>query len=225
MTSYTLWLSREFISLNQASCLLSGVFPSELKHFQTNDKIREKVDVIIDARSILFDAILRGELSATQAPYVDLDLNISEIIDNDFLPKDLDAPVEHIDLLKTLILPEEITNRLIRLQLKVSEICKWVVERRLVKNYFYDKYKDDLLNDGKISKKMIAAEKVHQFLLDNPGSFKHFSVRQAAIRWLEKNAFELGLTDSNGKPINQAIEEIASVVNWDTRGGKKLKNS
>lgn len=223
MTSYTLWLSRDYISLNQASCLLSGIFPSELRHYETNDTIREKVDVIIDARTILLDAILRGELSATESPYEDLDLTISQVIDSDFATKDLDAPVEHIELLKTLILPEEITNRLIRLQLKVSEICKWVVERGLVKNYFYDKYRDGLLSAGKISKKMLATEKVHHYLLNDPKSYNYFSVRQAAIKWLEQNALELGLADSDGEPIKQAIEEIASVVNWDTRGGKKSK--
>lgn len=43
--------------------------------------------------------------------------------------------------------------------------------------------------------------------------------RQALEAWLMKNAARLGLVAANGKPIKQAIEDVAKIANWNTQGG------
>ena len=45
------------------------------------------------------------------------------------------------------------------------------------------------------------------------------SVKQDLTRWLNLHAAEYGLTNDEGEPNKQAIEEVAKVANWNTRGG------
>jgi hypothetical protein len=45
------------------------------------------------------------------------------------------------------------------------------------------------------------------------------SPKQALDKWLREHAVEFGLTNDDGKPIEQAIEECSKVANWNARGG------
>ncbi|MEH6725487.1 MAG: hypothetical protein V7703_04955 [Hyphomicrobiales bacterium] len=43
--------------------------------------------------------------------------------------------------------------------------------------------------------------------------------KQRLIKWLRLNASRYGLTDDDGKPSENVIEELAKVANWATIGG------
>lgn len=43
--------------------------------------------------------------------------------------------------------------------------------------------------------------------------------KQQIIKWLRENAVHFGLTDDDGKPMDTAIESIATVANWAPKGG------
>ena len=43
--------------------------------------------------------------------------------------------------------------------------------------------------------------------------------KQRLMRWLRLNASQYGLTDEDGKPSENVIEELAKVGNWATSGG------
>lgn len=43
--------------------------------------------------------------------------------------------------------------------------------------------------------------------------------KQQIIKWLSENAVHFGLTDDEGKPIDSAIESIATIANWAPKGG------
>ncbi|CAN5276686.1 hypothetical protein BH10PSE11_BH10PSE11_04030 [soil metagenome] len=45
------------------------------------------------------------------------------------------------------------------------------------------------------------------------------TARLAIEAWLMKNAARLGLVAKDGRPIKQAIREIAKIANWNTQGG------
>jgi len=45
------------------------------------------------------------------------------------------------------------------------------------------------------------------------------SPKQALDKWLREHAAEFNLTNDEGKPIEQAIEECSKVANWNTKGG------
>jgi hypothetical protein len=45
------------------------------------------------------------------------------------------------------------------------------------------------------------------------------SPKQALTKWLNENALRLGLSSEDGVPIQAAIEDVAKVANWETKGG------
>jgi len=45
------------------------------------------------------------------------------------------------------------------------------------------------------------------------------SPKQALDKWLREHAVEYSLTNDEGKPIEQAIEECSKVANWSPKGG------
>lgn len=45
------------------------------------------------------------------------------------------------------------------------------------------------------------------------------SPKQALDKWLREHAAEFGLTNEDGKPIENAIEECSKVANWNSKGG------
>jgi len=45
------------------------------------------------------------------------------------------------------------------------------------------------------------------------------SPKQALDKWLREHAADYNLTNDDGKPIEQAIEECSKVANWNTKGG------
>ena len=63
--------------------------------------------------------------------------------------------------------------------------------------------------------KLAAAVKAWQAVTD-PGNK---SAKQALEKWLREHATEFGLTNEEGNPIGQAIEECSKVANWNPKGG------
>jgi hypothetical protein len=45
------------------------------------------------------------------------------------------------------------------------------------------------------------------------------SPKRALDKWLREHAAEFGLTNEDGKPIENAIEECSKVANWNAKGG------
>ncbi|NBQ69215.1 MAG: hypothetical protein EBU46_10415 [Nitrosomonadaceae bacterium] len=63
--------------------------------------------------------------------------------------------------------------------------------------------------------KLAAAVRAWQAVTDPHGTHP----KQALQNWLLEHARELGLTRANGKPNQNAIDEIAKVANWRPSGG------
>ena len=63
--------------------------------------------------------------------------------------------------------------------------------------------------------KLVAAVRAWQ-AVTHPGKK---SAKQALDKWLREHATEFGLTNDDGKPIEQAIEECSKVANWKPKGG------
>lgn len=72
----------------------------------------------------------------------------------------------------------------------------------------------DLLNQ-RYAPKLAAAVKAWQAVTDTGKR----SPKQALDKWLREHATEFGLTNEDGKPIENAIEECSKVANWNTKGG------
>ena len=63
--------------------------------------------------------------------------------------------------------------------------------------------------------KLAAAVKAWEAVTDPKGK----SPKQALDKWLREHAADFGLTDDDGNPVNQAIEDCSKIANWQPSGG------
>jgi hypothetical protein len=109
------------------------------------------------------------------------------------------------------------------IKIRVADLREWLVERRVKSKFFFPDGVPaaDYLNpsDSCFSPKLSAAVKAWEAIRANPFFTKARSPKQALIKWLNEHATELGLADDDGRPITKAIEDVATVANWNTTGG------
>jgi len=104
----------------------------------------------------------------------------------------------------------------------VQELKNWLEATPIRPEIFFPKVKDrldtpDYLDPRhpRFAPKLAAAVRAWEAVTDPNGSHP----KQALSRWLNEHAAEFGLTDANGLPIKQSIEECAKVANWKPVGG------
>lgn len=101
----------------------------------------------------------------------------------------------------------------------VSDLKMWLASRGLRSGFFFPnavevaEYLDP--THSRYAPKLAAAVK-GWLAVDDPKG-KH--PKQALLKWLREHASEFGLTDEEGKPNEQGIEECAKVANWQMSGG------
>ena len=74
-------------------------------------------------------------------------------------------------------------------------------------------------NDPSYSPKLAAAVKAWEAVRSDPALTRGRSPKRALIRWLNQHADKLGLAGEDGAPIAKAVEDVATVANWNTLGG------
>ena len=105
---------------------------------------------------------------------------------------------------------------------EVDSLKSWLLEKGFSQHFFFfpDGVESEFLdpNHSRYAPKLAAAVLAWR-ALDTPESLKAKSPKQALQRWLNLNAAQFDLCDSEGKPTESAIEEISKVANWQTKGG------
>jgi len=103
----------------------------------------------------------------------------------------------------------------------VENLRKWLKKRGFSSGFFFPE------EDGKVgveyldksharyANKLAAA--VNAWLAVEDPAGKH--PKGALVKWLREHAAEYGLSDDEGKPNEQGIEECAKVANWQPGGG------
>lgn len=103
--------------------------------------------------------------------------------------------------------------------LSVSSLKSWFAKRGARPSFFFPDAIDapDYLNPDhpRYAAKLAAAVNAWLNVVEVHGT----SPKQALMRWLRENASRFGLTDSEGLPIAKGIDDIASVANWNPKGG------
>ncbi len=116
---------------------------------------------------------------------------------------------------------EEFGNDLSRLTVSRDSLVSWLSGRGVRSGFFFqgdDRWQEPDFFDpgnGRYAPKLAAAARAWQAVTD-PGKK---SPKQALEKWIREHAAEFGLTDDDGNPVNQAIEECAKVANWQQSGG------
>jgi len=106
-----------------------------------------------------------------------------------------------------------------RSTVNVESLKKWLRLKGFTTGFFFPTLIEtmdflDLLNQ-RYAPKLAAAVKAWQAVTDTGKR----SPKQALDKWLREHATEFGLTNEDGKPIENAIEECSKVANWNTKGG------
>lgn len=117
--------------------------------------------------------------------------------------------------------PIEGTVDVYRSKVVVESLKQWLLSRGFRTGFFFPEpvasgepeYLDP--RNPRYTPKLAAAVRAWQ-AVTNPGKK---SAKQALDKWLREHASEFGLTDDDGNPVNQAIEECSKVANWNTSGG------
>jgi len=102
-----------------------------------------------------------------------------------------------------------------------DDLVVWLASRGVRTGFFFPGAKPsdepDFLDPSnpRYSRKLAAVVRAWQAVTD-PGKK---TPKQAIEKWLREHAAEFGLTDEEGNPINQAIDECSKVANWQQAGG------
>lgn len=101
----------------------------------------------------------------------------------------------------------------------VEALRGWLTNRGVRTGFFFPTAPDapDYLDPrhARYAPKLAATVRAWLAVRDPQG--KH--PKQALMKWLRENAAEFGLSDDEGKPNEQGIEECAKVANWQPGGG------
>lgn len=117
--------------------------------------------------------------------------------------------------------PIEGTVDLYRSTVVVDSLKQWLLSRGFTTGFFFPEPvtsgEPDYLDprNPRYAPKLAAAVRAWQAVTD-PGKK---TAKQALDKWLREHATEFGLTDDDGNPVNQAIEECSKVANWNPGGG------
>lgn len=102
----------------------------------------------------------------------------------------------------------------------VEALRSWLAGRGFRTGFFFPQVVEgepDFLSPGhpRYAPKLAAAVKAWTAVNDPGGK----SPKQALVKWLRENSASFELSDDEGKPNEQGIEECAKVANWQRGGG------
>lgn len=108
---------------------------------------------------------------------------------------------------------------LYRSTVKVDSLKSWLAHRGFTTGFFFPDPVEtaDFLepSNPRYAPKLAAAVRAWQAVTEAGKR----SPKQALDKWLRENASQFGLTNEEGKPVEQAIEECSKVANWNAKGG------
>ena len=104
----------------------------------------------------------------------------------------------------------------------VESLRIWLQGRGFRSGFFFPDARDlpDYLDVGHAhyAPKLAAAVSAWLALADRPGNVGK-SPKQLLLKWLREHASDYGLTDDEGNPNQQGIDDTAKVANWQPSGG------
>lgn len=232
----SLWALVDPLTMEQAAALIAGVdpnivvFSNEVAQYfcdkETGHTKSTDISRVNTAFSALRNAILAKKLKAK--------------IMHDSRPFDESAQRDLIDLIESReyfnLGPEHVAEEDEKFHsgyfikekpnwsatmIDLDELKKWLISMNMKTGFFFEKKEkaSHYLNQDhpRYSAKLAAAIKVWE-IMEDENLLAGKSAKSAMTNWLQANYKELELV-YNGKISNNAIEQVVSVVNWQTSGG------
>lgn len=107
-------------------------------------------------------------------------------------------------------------------RIDIESFCDWMRSRNFADGYFIANLKLDPLADESsefYAPKLAAAVRAWKEVTSSPDALSGRTPKKALEIWLRKHANDYGLTNKDGNPNEQGIEEICKVANWKPNGG------
>ena len=190
------WRLNDVFTVKQAALLIVGCDPaSEAGSHCESWKPHERPEGYEAAKQALVTNLEAGVIQGTHFPCLDYDRNGN--------------PVGEMD--GTTDIDRSTVNR--------ESVAHWIAGRGITTGFFQTlgNRKAGYLDpeNARYAPKLAAAITAWQAVTDPNGK----SPKQALVKWLREHASEFGLSDEDGKPNEQGIEEVAKVANWQPGGG------
>lgn len=223
---FDLWRLCDELSVNQAVLLIIGRDPSREAGCADNLPVDKRPAGYVAAKAALTHAILSGDLRATirrtaweRGFAEDPDEKWRTTHDIGFHPDDypmvgsIEAGVRALGVVFRADPDWDLTT------VRVQALRDWLAHRGFQTGFFFPRAKDapNYLDaqHPRYAPKLAAAVRAWLAVEDPKG--KH--PKQALMKWLREHSSEFGLSDDDGKPNEQGIEECAKVANWQPGGG------
>jgi len=196
MEPSTYWRLCAELTINQAALLIVGVDPSEEMGSQCESwKIHERPKGYEAVKSSISVAMRHGKASGNLIPFFEYDINGNQCGE---VAGSVNTAASMVD---------------------VESLKAWMRSCGIETGFFFPGeagvpgYLDP--DHSRYSGKLAAAVSAWQAVTDPVGK----SPKQALEKWLREHATEFGLTDDDGNPVAQAMEECSKVANWQPGGG------
>lgn len=186
------WRLCDDLSIDEAARLLIGTDPIEFEALPLDEPLLPNHETVVKLKAATKALIgaLRKEL--VQGVLITLDGSPAVLIDD-------------IDTRKS--------------RLEVESLRSWLRSRGINTGFFFPKGTNapDYLDPAnpRYAPKLAAAVRAWQSVTDEAGK----SPKQSLTKWLRENSALFGMSNDDGMPIEQAIEDVAKVANWKLIGG------
>jgi hypothetical protein len=217
-----LWRLADPLTVKQAAVLIAGFDPNKVSfradgsayfHSENDDTSIVWVDTAFAA---LTNAINGGNLKAKinyPAEPQFLVWGTNPNYDSSFLHGAVEVRTEKNNF---AVFPEPNFDRTL---IEVIELKRWLKSSGIQDGFFFPDSTNapDYLDpkNTRYAPKLAAAVNAWIAVTD-PGKV---SPKKALEKWLRENAARFGMTDDDGNPINQAIDDCSKVANWQPGGG------
>jgi len=221
----TLWTLHEDFSVADAAALIAGYNPTMVERCSKEPLIDQAFSRYPIALKALTHAITNGRMnavlrySAREYGYADqqADIEYSELecesVFGSTVRADETMSKDCSCFFKPF--PDWMLSTVSR-----DELVLWLTGRGVTTGFFFPTSHTDLpgyldADNDRYAPKLAAAVRAWQAVTDQ-GKKSH---KQALEKWLRENASKYGLTDGNGNPVNQAIDDCSKIANWQPGGG------
>ena len=190
------WRLCDTFTVKQAALLIVGIDPqSENGTYCEQWKPHERADGYEAAKQAITSNLLNGTIQGKHFEIADSDINGNFIGSIDGTT-DIDLSTVERD-----------------------SVAAWIYSRGIFSGFFQPAITNmpDYLDpeNPRYAPKLAAAVKAWEAVTDPKGK----SPKKALDKWLRENAADFGLTDDDGNPVNQAIEDCSKIANWLPGGG------
>lgn len=215
------WRLCDELNIAQAALLITGAEPtiaSEIERWKPEERPRgyEAAKTAISQGLLNYDTYARESANSGDSSEQEYLVSLRRrSIEGQLIPH-FDS-----DMNGNTLGPIEGTVDVFRSKVIVGALKQWLLSRGFTTGFFFPEPvtsgEPDYLDprNPRYAPKLAAAVRAWQAVTD-PGKK---TAKQALDKWLREHATEFGLTDDDGNPVNQAIEECSKVANWNPGGG------